>query len=165
MNIKDKILIRLYFPLFKSASSSRFEELFTTLSKSNSNKYNKKSIMSNLIHPERIIRGEDKRTSLLIKNIPKNIKKKEIRSMVEKFANINFFGIKQDKNTKNFIKAYLNVINYRSVVPIYMGLRKNTFNYNNKIIFIKLHYSKIQGKEELIKVFNAKRNELKGNLI
>ena len=82
MNRKDKILIRLYFPLFKSASSSRFETLFGVWRKNNANKNNKKSILSNLIHPERIIRGEDKRTSLLIKNIPKNIKKKEIRSMV-----------------------------------------------------------------------------------
>ena len=81
--------------------------------------------------------------------------------MVEKFANINFFGIKQDKKSKIFIKAYLNVINYRSVVQIYMGLR----NYDNKIIFIELYYSKIQGKEELIKVFNAKKNEIKDNII
>ena len=161
MNIKDEILIRLYFPLFKSASSSRFEALFASWSKNNTNKNNKKSILSNLIHPERIIRGEDKRTSLLIKNIPKNLKKKEIRSMVEKLANINYFRIKKDKSSKNFIKAYLNVINYRSVVPIYMGLRKNTFNYDNKIILIELYYSKIQGKEELIKVFNAKKRELK----
>ena len=165
MNIKDKILIRLYFPLFKSASSSRFESLFAAWRKSNVYKNNKKSILSNLIHPERIIRGEDKRTSLLIKNIPKNIKKKEIRSMVEKFANINFFGIEKDKKSKIFIKAYLNVINYRSVVPIYMGLRKNTFNYDNKIILIELYYSKIQGKEELIKVFNAKKNEIKDNIV
>ena len=85
--------------------------------------------------------------------------------MVEKFANINFFGIKQDKKSKIFIKAYLNVINYRSVVPIYMGLRKNTFNYDNRIIFIELYYSKIQGKEELIKVFNTKKNEIKDNIV
>ena len=150
MNIRDKILIELYFPEFNSPSSSRFESLFIILNKSNENK-NKN--VSYKIFPERIIRGEDKRTSILIKNIPKNIKKKEIRGMVEQFANINFLGITQDKKIKNFIIAYLNVINYKSVVPIFMGLRKHIFNYNNKEIITELYYSKIQGKEELKKVF------------
>ena len=150
MNIRDKILIELYFPEFNSPSSSRFESLFVVLNKSNGNK-NKN--VSYKIFPERIIRGEDKRTSILIKNIPKNIKKKEIRGMVEQFANINFLGITQDKKIKNFIIAYLNVINYKSIVPIFMGLRKHMFNYNNKEIIIELYYSKIQGKEELKKEF------------
>ena len=150
MNIRDKILIDLYFPEFNSPSSSRFESLFIILNKSNENK-NKN--ISYKIFPERIIRGEDKRTSILIKNIPKNIKKKEIRGMVEQFANINFLGITQDKKIKNFIIAYLNVINYKSIVPIFMGLRKHMFNYNNKEIIIELYYSKIQGKEELKKEF------------
>ena len=150
MNIRDKILIELYFPEFNSPSSSRFESLFIVLNKSNGNK-NKN--VSYKILPERIIRGEDKRTSILIKNIPKNIKKKEIRDMVEQFANINFLVITQDKTIKNFIIAYLNVINYKSIVPIFMGLRKHFFNYNNKEIITELYYSKIQGKEELKKVF------------
>jgi len=62
---------------------------------------NKKNDASYIIFPERIIRGEDKRTSILIKNIPKNIKKKEIRGIIEKFANINFLGITQDKKLKS----------------------------------------------------------------
>ena len=109
------------------------------------------------VDPERIIGGEDKRTSILIKNIPKNIKKKEIRDIVEKFANINFLGITQDKKYKSFIIAYLNVINYKSIVPIFMGLRNYTFNYNNKIIIMELFYSRFQGKEELKKVFKTKQ--------
>ena len=150
MNIRDKILVKLYFPEFNSPTSSRFESLFIVLNKSPGNK-NKN--VSYKIFPERIIRGEDKRTSILIKNIPKNIKKREIRGMVEQFANINFLGITQDKKVKNFIVAYLNVINYKTIVPIFMGLRKHIFNYNNKEIITELYYSKIQGKEELKKVF------------
>ena len=94
MSIKDKILIQLYFPNFISPPSSRFESLFNVLNK---NDGNKKTNESYLIFPERIIRAEDKRTSILIKNIPKNIKKKEIRSLVEKYANINFLRITHDK--------------------------------------------------------------------
>ena len=159
MNNTDEILIQLYFPNFNSPSSSRFESLFLILDKIDGNK--KKNI-SYIIFPERIISSEDKRTSILIKNIPKNIKKKEIRNMIEKFANINFLGLTQDKKTKSFIIAYLNVINYKSIVPIFMGLRKHIFNYNNKDIITELYYSKYQGKEEL-KSFFKKEIKVKLN--
>ena len=152
MSIGDKIIIKLIFPFFNSPVSSRFESLFVTLNKSDGNKKNNTSLM---ILPERIISGEDKRTSILIKNIPNNIKKKEIRGLVQNYANINFLGITQDKKSKRFVVAYINVINYKSVVPIFMGLRKHIFNYSNnsKTIQTKLFYSKIQGKEELKKIF------------
>jgi hypothetical protein len=157
MSLSDKILVQLYFPHFNSPSSSRFEALFLFLDKNNGNK-NKKNNNNNkisyYIFPERVIRGEDRRTSILIKNIPKTIKKREIRSLVENFANINYLRIKQDKKFKNFNVAYLNVINYKSIVPIYMGLRKYTFNYDNKKIVTELFYSKYQGKEELKKLLN-----------
>jgi hypothetical protein len=155
MNNTDEILIQLYFPNFNSPSSSRFESLFLILDKIDGKK--KKNI-SYIIFPERIISSEDKRTSILIKNIPKNIKKKEIRNMIEKFANINFLGLTQDKKTKSFIIAYLNVINYKSIVPIFMGLRKHIFNYNNKDIITELYYSKYQGKEELKSFFKKRDN-------
>ena len=151
MNIRDRIILHLYFPYFKSPSSSRFESLFLSLSKIDA--YKKNTYTSFIILPERIIQGEDKRTTILIKNIPKIIR--EIRSMIEKYGNINFLGIAQDPNSEDFIVAYFNVINYKSVVPIFMGLRKHTFNYFNKIVLIELYYSSIQGKEELKKVFKV----------
>ena len=155
MSLSDKIIVQLYFPHFNSPSSSRFESLFLFLGKNNRNKSNyKNNNKSYYIFPERVIRGEDKRTSILIKNIPKTIKKREVRSLIENFANINYLRIKQDKKSKDFIVAYLNVINYKSVVPIYMGLRKYTFNYDNKKIVTELFYSKYQGKEELKKLLN-----------
>lgn len=154
MSIRDKILVQLYFPHFNSPSSSRFESLFLILNKSDENKKNN---ISYIIFPERIIRGEDKRTSILIKNIPKNVKKKEIRGLIENYANINFLGLTQDKKSKSYIVAYFNVINYKSVVPIFMNLRKHTFNYNNKEMVIELYYSKFQGKEELKKKFKQNR--------
>lgn len=154
MSIRDKILVQLYFPHFNSPSSSRFESLFLNLNKSDENKKNN---ISYIIFPERIIRGEDKRTSILIKNIPKNVKKKEIRGLIENYANINFLGLTQDKKSKSYIVAYFNVINYKSVVPIFMNLRKHKYNYNNKEMVIELYYSKFQGKEELKKKFKPNR--------
>ena len=131
MNLRDSIYLQLYFSQFNSPPSSRFESLFIFLSK-NDSKVKKKHVISNIILPERVMQGEDKRTSLIIKNIPKNVKKKDIRNMIEKYGNINFLSISKDQNINNYIVAYLNVINYKSVVPIYMGLRKQTFNYIDK---------------------------------
>lgn len=159
MNIREQILLHLYFPQFNSPESSRFESLFIFLNKNDSNA-KKKNIVTYAIFPERIMQGEDKRTSLLIKNIPKNVKKKEIRNMIEKYGNINFLSISKDQNIDNFIVAYLNVINYKSIVPIYMGLRKQTFDYLGKKINIEIYYSKMQGKEELKKAF---KNDYFGN--
>ena len=152
MDLRDKIIIDLYFPQFQSPLSSRFESLFLFLNK-NDSIAKKKNIISYTILPDQVMQGEDKRTSLIIKNIPKNVKKKEIRNMIEKYGNINFLAVSKDKNIENFIVAYLNVINYKSIVPIYMGLRKHTFNYLGKTINIEIYYSKVQGKDELKKLF------------
>jgi hypothetical protein len=152
---RERIIIDLYFPNFARPSSSRFESLFISLSKIEENKKND-TFYSYLIFPEKIIQGKDKRTSLLIKNIPKIIKKREIRNMVEKYGNINYLILTQDNMAENFLIAYLNVINYRSIVPIYMGLRNTIFYYMNKAFQIEIMYSKIQGKEELKKIFNVK---------
>ena len=158
MNIKDKIIIDLFFPQFNSPPCSRFESLFIYLNKNDSN-VRKKNIVSYTIFPERIMQGEDKRTSLILKNIPKNIKKKDIRNMIEKFGNINFLSISKDQNIDNFIVAYLNVINYKSIVPIFMGLRKQSFSYLGKTFNIEIYYSKVQGKDELKKIFNYEWNK------
>ena len=84
------------------------------------------------------MQGEDKRTSIVIKNIPKNMKKKEIRKMVEKYGNINFLAISKDKEKENYVNAYLNAINYKSIVPIYMNLRKINFNYQGNLLNIQI---------------------------
>jgi hypothetical protein len=148
MNKKEKILLELYFPHFISPTSSRFEEFFSNLE----DRYDYlNSIFTYNIYPERIISGEDKRTSIVIKNIPRYIKKREIRAMIEAFANINYLGIIKDKTMKKFIIAYLNVINYRSIVPIFMGLRKHIINGKYQSKMLELYYSEYQGKENLKK--------------
>ena len=74
MNLRDRILLHLYFPYYKSPTSSRFESLFIYLSKSD---INKKIYESFNIFPERIIQGEDKRTTILIKTFLKLLKKEK----------------------------------------------------------------------------------------
>ena len=155
MSTIDRILLKLYFPHFNSPPSSRFESLFDVLNKKNSYKTNKSNNLSYLISPELVIQGKDKRTSLMIKNIPKYIKKKDIRNLIEKYGNINFLCIVPDSKFSHLMTAYLNVINYKSVVSIYMGLRKHIFTFFDEIYNIDISYSFIQGKEELKKTFSS----------
>ena len=151
MNIVDRIFLKLYFPQFNSPPISRFESLFEVLNKKESNK---SYTIPYLISPEIVIQGEDKRTSLTIKNIPKNVKKKDLRNLIEKYGNINFLNIVPDPNFPHLMISYLNVINYKSVASIYMGLRKHTFTFLDEIYNIDISYSLVQGKDELKKFFS-----------
>ena len=151
MDIIERILLILYFPQFKSRSTSRFESFFETIQKndvSNKKKINK----SETIYPEKIVRNEDKRTSILIKGIPSDIPKKEIRSLIEKYGNLNYLYITRDlKNNeeKSTSVAFVNVINYKTIIPLFMNLRNFKFNNNGQLYDIKIMYSPVQGKSQL----------------
>ena len=149
----ERIIIKLYFPQFKNPVESRFQTFFLILNNSQNFKGKKKEI-SFEIFPDKIMQGADKRTSIVIKNIPKNMKKRDIRKMIEKHGNINFLHIIKDKEKDNYIKAYINAINYKSIVPIYMNLRKVNFNYKGNLLNIQIIYSEIQGKPELKNIFS-----------
>ena len=151
MDIIERILLILYFPQFKRPSTSRFESFFETIQKndvSNKKKINK----SKTIYPEKIVRNEDKRTSILIKGIPSDIPKKEIRSLIEKYGNLNYLYITRDlKNNeeKSTSVAFVNVINYKTIIPLFMNLRNFKFNNNGQLYDIKIMYSPVQGKNQL----------------
>ena len=150
MGFLERILLLLYFPQFKSYECSRFESFFISFyKKEKAIKKRKKS--SNFIFPEKIIGNEDKRTSLMIKGIPIDISKKEIRNIIEKYGNINYlYIIKDPKNIGNSTSiAFVNVVNYKSIIPLYMNLRNYKFNKNGKIYNIEILYSNVQGKEKL----------------
>ena len=152
MGFLERILLLIYFPQFKSPNNSRFESFFLSiLKKDNPIKKNKNK--SKTIFPEKIIRNEDKRTSLIIKGIPYDMSKKEIRDCIEKYGNLNFLYMVKDLNNekKNTSIAYVNVINYKSIIPIYMNLRNLEIIKNEQIYTIKISYSNVQGKEELKK--------------
>ena len=156
MSIYERILLQLYFPQFNNPPNSRFESLFFIL-----NKKKAKNTKSNIISPEFVIQGLDKRTTLIIRNIPNNITKNNFRNIIEKYGNINYLCLVPDPNFSNLLTAYLNVVNYKTVASIYMGLRKHYFNYNNEVYFIKIFYSNIQGKEQLKNFFKVEYRSTK----
>ena len=151
MGFLERILLLLYFPQFKSPESSRFESFFISIYKKEKKIKKKVKKLSKIIFPEKIIRNEDKRTSLMIKGIPIDISKKEIRNTIEKYGNLNYlYIIKDPKNIEhNTSIAFVNVVNYKSIIPLYMNLRNYKFNRNGNVYNIEIIYSNVQGKEQL----------------
>ena len=150
MGFLERIILLLYFPQFKSPESSRFESFFISLYKKEK-KIKKTKKQSKIIFPEKIVRNEDKRTSLMIKGIPIDISKKEIRNIIGKYGNLNYlYIIKDPKNIEhNTSIAFVNVVNYKSIISLYMNLRNYKFNKNGNIYNIEIRYSNVQGKEQL----------------
>ena len=157
MNFYDKIILLLYFPQFHSPINSRFESLFVSLIKKK-NCLNKKINISKKIYPNKIANNEDKRTSIIIKGIPKYMNKNEIRNLIDKFGNINYLHLINSSingNDNNLI-VYTNVINYKTIIPIFMNLRDFKIERNGKIYNLKIMYSSVQGKKQLKEYFKKK---------
>ena len=152
MNIMERLLICIYFPQFNSPTNSRFESFFVSiLKKENPLNKNKSAKQTKNIYPEKIVRNEDKRTSLIIKGIPSGLSKKEVRNLLEKYGNINFLYITKDPDDEEHKTSmvYLNVINFKSIIPLFMNLRHHKFITNEHIFDIKIMYSNAQGKKQL----------------
>ena len=151
MNIIERILIFMYFPQFKSPSRSRFESFFVSILKKENPFHKNINNKSKKIYPEKIVRNEDKRTSIIIKGIPTNMSKKDVRSFIEQYGNLNYLYIAKDPNDleKKTSIAYVNVINYKSIIPLYMNLRNYKFKIDDKLYDVKIIYSIAQGKKQL----------------
>lgn len=152
MNKIERILLILYFPQFKRPNTSRFESFFESITKKETLENKKKKNKSKKIFPEKIVRNEDKRTSLVIKGIPSDIAKKDLRNVIEKYGNLNYLYITKDLNAneeKNTSIAYINVINYKTIIPLFMNMRNYKFTSNGQLYDIKIMYSSVQGKKQL----------------
>ena len=142
------IKYQLYNLFFSHPKESRFKSLFKTT------KPKKRKTM--LVHPKNISLDLDKRTSIIIKNIPENITPEQFKRIITNFSPyIDFYYIPSNiKTRKNLRVAFVNVIDYKQIVPIYMGLLyRMKFKYDNPDIKMEICYSKHQGKIKLIERF------------
>jgi RNA recognition motif-containing protein len=115
-----------------------------------------KSRKSYKIYPEKIIRNEDKRTSIMIKGIPTSMAKSEVRNLVDKYGNINYLYV-ITSSIYNYSIAFINVINYKSIIPLFMNLRNCRIENSGKIYNLKIMYSIVQGKQELKKYMKSRK--------
>ena len=115
----------------------------------------------NYIHLDNVIKLKDKRTTLIIRNIPN----KYTMKLFTEEINQNFYG-KYDViylpldfiNKTNLGYAFINFIDPIHIIYFYdefIGKKWNNFNSEKKC---NLAYSKLQGKNELLKYICKKNN-------
>ena len=158
MNFYNK-LIDLIFPKFEKREESRFNKFF---SENKGNSFIGKKLQLN---GHKIFTGEDKRTTILIKNIPRNMTKNQLKLILEKIANINYIYIPLFMlSADNLRCAFVNVVNSKSIIDIYLKLKKINFVYDNPNTKMEITYSQLQGKKALIDNFKEERNIFKNNV-
>ena len=156
MEFYDK-LIDLLFPTFEKKEESRFNKFFSE--NKSANNFNGKKLQLN---GHKIFTGEDKRTTILIKNIPRNMTKNQLKLILEKIANIDYIYIPLFMLSEDNLRcAFVNVVNSKSIIDIYLKLKKINFVYDNPNTKIEITYSHLQGKKALIDNFKEERSLFK----
>jgi len=104
----------------------------------------------------RVKAGEDKRTTLMIKNIPNKYTQKMLLQAIDvKFrGTYDFFYLPIDfKNRCNVGYAFINFIDAKSIVEFSSFLNQKRWEKFNSEKVCELTYARIQGKEALIEHF------------
>ena len=171
---QNTLLLNLIFSGFSHPQESRFTKLFSEEIDKNdfSSKNPTYKSLTLSIKSLNIENGKDKRTTIILKNLPNDITKEELKSIIEPLGNINFIYIplliKNKNRQKNSLPcAYINVINYKSILKIlaYFEELKKTGVYRNKKDFskVEIFYSGTQGKNALINRFRLEKKYLPPN--
>lgn len=168
--LKDpsKILLEL-FPRLSHPAQSRFHEFFKKLKVLNNNdknnkedkknnkvlhkKNNKKNIME--LNLYKIQNGIDKRTSLMIKNIPKGIDEINVVKWLIQLVKLNYVFVPKDEFSNKILGfAFINVCDYTDILEL---LKKLSIleNHNNNKKKIEVIYSHKQGLKSLMKSFGV----------
>ena len=167
----SKILLEL-IPNLSHPSQSRFHEFFKKLKelnkiqensdkKKNHNSYKKSKKNKMELNLYKIQNGMDKRTSLMIKNIPKGIDEMNVIKWLQQLANLNYIFVPKDEFTNKILGfAFINVCNYMDILELlkrlaieesYNKIINDNFNNNRKKI--EVIYSHKQGLKSLTKSF------------
>ena len=133
MSTYSEVSVQELFPIFSSPNKSRFSDLFSEISEKDRNSYSPQipdpekdanNFKKYLIIPNRIINGLEKRTSIIIKGIPASFGCLNFYTLLCQFCkDIDFFYVPGYALTKwNYIYAFVNVRNRKSVLDIFEGL-------------------------------------------
>ena len=85
----------------------------------------------------------------MIKNLPTNMTKENISSLLNEICKIDYLYIPTNNKDRILGFAFVNVENYKDILKLYDAL--NSKNVNNKKV--EICYSKKQGVNSLVKSF------------
>ena len=151
---KYDIISNFLFPKFNQPKESRFKIFFSSIQnvseKAKTNNYS--------ISFEKIESGEDKRTTVLIKNIPNFISKDIFLKVLEGTGNINYLYLPFNKFTcKNLGYAFVNVVNYKNIINLCNRLLKYKFDKIEDGKPIQINYYRVQGRTNLSKMLSKNK--------
>lgn len=135
-----------------------------TQKKTKSNHHKTKGIENpkNKIHLENILRQKEKRTTLMIRNIPNKFVLKqfieEINMNFRSQYDLIYLPIDRD-NKCNLGYAFINFLDPMIVISFYDSFNGRKWTRYNSDKRCELAYAKIQGKEELLKYINKSFTE------
>ncbi|GBG61886.1 hypothetical protein CBR_g23837 [Chara braunii] len=105
---------------------------------------------------DKILRGEDPRTTLMIKNIPNKYTQKMLLAAIDDNhrGTYDFFYLPIDfKNKCNVGYAFINLISPSKIVPFYQAFNGKKWEKFNSEKVASLAYARIQGKAALVAHF------------
>lgn len=105
---------------------------------------------------DRILRGDDNRTTLMIKNIPNKYTSKMLLAAIDERhrGTYDFIYLPIDfKNKCNVGYAFINMIDPTSIIPFYKAFNGKKWEKFNSEKVASLAYARIQGKAALIAHF------------
>lgn len=150
--------MELIFPKYSRPKSSRFLQSFSkNQEKKNKKNFSKKKSL--VISLPKIESGEDKRTSVMIKNLPNTISKDYFKNILCDVGNINYLYLPFDKKNNKFLGfAFVNVVNYKTLIQLHNKLYGRKLENFEMKKTIEICYSKVQGKQELIQMFSKNKS-------
>ena len=151
---KYEIISYFLFPKFSHPKEGRFLKFFYFLNKKKKNK----TFNNFTIYYEKIENGDDKRTTVIIKNIPHYITKENFCNILEGVGNINYLYLPYNKNTnQNLGFAFVNVVNYKNIINLCNRLLKYKFDKIEKGKPIQINYYRVQGRTNLSKMLSKNK--------
>ncbi|CAO2042087.1 unnamed protein product [Urochloa humidicola] len=137
-----------------SSFDSAGERMRSRRNESNVNQSDNKRLFE--LDIERIIRGDDPRTTLMIKNIPNKYTSKMLLAAIDESHRgiYDFIYLPIDfKNKCNVGYAFINLINPENIVPFYKAFHGKRWEKFNSEKVASLAYARIQGKSALVAHF------------
>ena len=148
--------LRLIFPYFSYPKESRFLKTFSyELNKKKKNQKKKTYVKNGMqIIPNNILTNIDKRTSIIIKNIPQSLSQETIKKILYLPNKIDYIYIPMNEYNRLLGFVFINVINPYYILEINYILKsyKDTFPFKiNKPC--EICYSNLQGKDAFNNAF------------
>lgn len=144
---KIESIIAFLYPNLSRPETSRFTPLFQENKEQAKPSKPKKGKL--FISIDSITKGIDKRTSIMIKNLPNTTSIEQLQIQLKSICKMNYLYIPTNSRNKILGFAFVNVEHYKDIVKLYETLHEKEFN-NKKV---ELCYSKVQGVKNLSKAF------------